>query len=663
MKSTLPAPAGSPAISEAWLRKLDSIPTLPTVAARLIEMALNESTSTSELGDLLSKDPGLTAKLLKVVNSTSYGLRSEVTSVSHAVSIVGRQALRSLVLGISVFETFTQSNEKVDPREALWKHAVASAAAAQVLAESVGKVNVEEASIAGLMHDIGKVALDLLWPKEYREALAAIAASRNEDERAIEARYCGLDHTQVGDLLAERWALPAGIRAAICHHHAADGAAGLATPIRRIVALTRAADVMTYLCGYGSTDAVLPPDVDKITGDLIARVKQDSVLQRVKEEVKKSAEVFRYGESSDPETWQRRLYAANGELSKAFAELGETHRVQQRCTEFIVHAQRLLSGRDPVGAFLKEFVVKFSFDRALFLEASEDRLHLTPKAVATADGRKSTLLGRRIELPSPDVLPREGPIRWTGGPSSQASPVLAALGIPYLTISPVSEEGRIRTYLATDRGAKSPGANDAASVDATVHQLIAPSLSYFLVNDKLYKRAQYLSVTDVLTGVSNRRALLAFLESTNEAARSTRMPFCVVMLDLDHFKKFNDMCGHQAGDMALKLAAQTIRSHCRVEDCVGRYGGEEFCLVMPATSLKDGKIVAERVRRAVEAEGKSVSQQFGGNLLTISGGIAESSPTGERSEALLSRADAALYKAKQNGRNRIEAASPCESRS
>src|SRR5262245_4674161 len=101
MTATLGTPV-SPAPPPTWIKNLDSVPTLPTVAGRLIEMALNDKSTAADLGELISKDPALTARLLKVVNSSSYGLRNEVSSVSHAITIIGRQSLRSLVLGISI---------------------------------------------------------------------------------------------------------------------------------------------------------------------------------------------------------------------------------------------------------------------------------------------------------------------------------------------------------------------------------------------------------------------------------------------------------------------------------------------------------------------------------------------------------------------------------
>ncbi|MFN0206393.1 MAG: HDOD domain-containing protein [Planctomycetota bacterium] len=638
----------------SWTNNLESIPSLPTVAGRLMEMALNERSTSNELGELISKDPGLTAKLLQAVNSTSYGLRSEVTSVSHAISIIGRQALRSLVLGISVFDTMkSRAGSSADEREILWKHSVAAAAAAQWIAECVGKVNPEEAYIAGLTHDIGKVALDLLRPNEYKLALSLTKQCSIDLDRENESKYCELDHAEVGDLLAQRWSLPSGIRAAIKYHHDPAAAVNESTPIRRIIAITKAADIIAFRCGYPSVETVLPPEIDKITRELLSRVDEGSAVERVKAEVLKCREVFKYGESDQPEVWQKRLYNANAELSKAFASLGDSNRIQQKATELIVQSQRFLGEKDPVQLVLKEIVEKLGYERAYFLQLSDDFSKVSVLRLVSADGRGVDQAGRQIEICDKSFVPADGPLFITKTHSPSAEMLLRGLGVPAAVVTPIYDEGKLKYLLGTDRGMKGTAGSDSATVDVIAHQLFAPSFALLLMNDRLYKKAQYLSTTDVLTGISNRRALMERLDDVAKKSDSSKLLYCAAMFDIDFFKKFNDELGHLAGDDVLRSVAQTILSGCRADDYVGRYGGEEFCLILPNTPLAEGVAVAERVRTAVEAFGKTNAAKFGGRGVTVSGGIAVNKP-GERIEALLGRADAAMYRAKQNGRNRLE---------
>lgn len=157
-----------------------------------------------------------------------------------------------------------------------------------------------------------------------------------------------------------------------------------------------------------------------------------------------------------------------------------------------------------------------------------------------------------------------------------------------------------------------------------------------------------LVMRDGLTGIANRRCFDETLRKEWEQARRTGHPLSLLLLDVDHFKRYNDSYGHPAGDECLQRVAAMVAKQIRVYDLAARYGGEEFAVILPQQSLAGAGAVAERIRAAVEggapAEGKA----------TVSIGAATF--TGEEPaspEALLARADAALYRAKRAGRNRV----------
>ena len=161
-----------------------------------------------------------------------------------------------------------------------------------------------------------------------------------------------------------------------------------------------------------------------------------------------------------------------------------------------------------------------------------------------------------------------------------------------------------------------------------------------------------LSASDSLTGLSNRRILTQRL--SEELLRSQRQShsFTVLMLDVDHFKKYNDAYGHPAGDEVLKKVANILRNCTRAGDCTARYGGEEFAVLLSGKSGDTALQLAERIRTRVAAE------EFVGGKVTISGGIAEFPHHGHTAEAVISSADEALYEAKREGRNRVVFARP-----
>jgi len=167
-------------------------------------------------------------------------------------------------------------------------------------------------------------------------------------------------------------------------------------------------------------------------------------------------------------------------------------------------------------------------------------------------------------------------------------------------------------------------------------------------------RLRHMSQTDGLTGVDNRRHIEERLTEMYEHAARLNEPLAVVMCDVDHFKSVNDTLGHQAGDAVLKQLAEVLRTSAREIDRVGRYGGEEFVVLLPGSNVEDAAAFAERVRRAVEAT--EFAYPGGTVRRTLSAGVAAwPHPDVRHQEALVKAADDALYAAKEFGRNRIVA--------
>ena len=167
----------------------------------------------------------------------------------------------------------------------------------------------------------------------------------------------------------------------------------------------------------------------------------------------------------------------------------------------------------------------------------------------------------------------------------------------------------------------------------------------------LAAEAQKLALTDPLTGIANRRATLDWLGRLVYASGQVGEPLALLMFDIDYFKRINDCFGHQTGDEVLEHVAKLARAQVRSEDLVGRIGGEEFVCILPGLEAHPARALAERLRRAI-AEG---SERGGLPRTTVSVGLALARP-GDTPESLLARADAALYEAKDGGRNQVRRA-------
>ncbi len=176
-------------------------------------------------------------------------------------------------------------------------------------------------------------------------------------------------------------------------------------------------------------------------------------------------------------------------------------------------------------------------------------------------------------------------------------------------------------------------------------------------NEKALKASmdelEMLATTDELTGLHNRRSLMNRLKFEVARTRRFRTPLSAVMVDVDHFKRVNDEFGHQAGDEVLAAVGKLVRENIRVIDVAGRYGGEELCILLPNTPLEGARKFAETLRSRIEAQVHSAGARV--VRVTASLGIGSFNHMDiDDADMLLKQADAALYRAKANGRNQVE---------
>jgi diguanylate cyclase (GGDEF)-like protein len=187
--------------------------------------------------------------------------------------------------------------------------------------------------------------------------------------------------------------------------------------------------------------------------------------------------------------------------------------------------------------------------------------------------------------------------------------------------------------------------------DARLLEMFAQQAMIAIKNARLFEEVQRLSISDPLTGLFNRRHFFELVETEIARSRRYQKPLSVIMLDIDRFKQVNDNFGHFAGDQVLQQVA-SVCLHClRSVDVICRYGGEEFLIMLPETPLENAQHTAERLRLRV-AETETITNQ-GTVKVTISLGVSALIEISEQTDALFARADKALYRAKQAGRDRV----------
>ena len=467
------------------------LPTLPTVAARVLEMTDAEDIDLRRIADVVQMDQALAAKVLRTVNSSFYGLSRPCGTVRQAMVYLGLNAVKTLVLSFSLVDT-------VDGRGAdangfnfteYWRRSIHTAVAARELARKIGGWDPEEAFLAGLMQDVGVIALYRQLEQSYISSIRS-GGGRHETIATIERNEYGFDHAQLGAAIAMRWKLPCVQVEAIRYHHDASRAP------------------LEYRSACRIVDAAR---------QLAASFEQDA-----------------------PSSVMRKF---------------------RQCT------------RDWFG-FDAEHVRAIAVD------------------VAGAVHSVSSLFSINT-----GVLP--------------ATERLLAAAEERLVAHQIDQDRRTDLLQTAN-----------ADLEAQVR-------------------------TDPLTGVYSRRALEQTLAVRLEAARTTNRTVSVLFIDANKFKDINDTHGHLAGDAVLKHIAALLKSNTREESVVGRYGGDEFVIVLPNCSSDDAQLVGNRIFDAVKTTPCVAGNDWPSLQASVSIGLATALPDDEcDASELLARADASMYDAK-----------------
>jgi HD-like signal output (HDOD) protein len=198
---------------------IDQLVSLPTIWVRINDMISTDDCSVTELGRVISQDPGLTARLLGMANSASFGLAAKVDSVSKAVNVVGMQRLRNLVLATAAVEAFEGIPNQLVTMDNFWQHSIYCGLIAKYLGDQIRLPQSDTLFVAGLLHDLGQLLMCKLIPDQEREAMMRAVESDSEDLHKAELELIGFDHAMVGGELAVHWHLPDMLAETMRYHH------------------------------------------------------------------------------------------------------------------------------------------------------------------------------------------------------------------------------------------------------------------------------------------------------------------------------------------------------------------------------------------------------------------------------------------------------------
>ncbi len=230
---------------------IDRMPSLSTTVTKVLEICNRPDTSPKDLNQVISLDPVLTGQVLKLINSAYYSLPNKITTLTRAIIMLGLNTVKNLALSTAILGTMRKEGAFQSlPMDHFWTHSICVGVTAKALAAEKGISTLmrEEAFVAGLLHDLGKVVLTNCFTKEYSHALA----STKKDQASLRAREIdifGFDHGLTGKMIAEKWQLNETISDALCHHHDPEG-----TPedTRELVSIVALANVYANIYDFGS---------------------------------------------------------------------------------------------------------------------------------------------------------------------------------------------------------------------------------------------------------------------------------------------------------------------------------------------------------------------------------------------------------------------------
>jgi putative nucleotidyltransferase with HDIG domain len=266
-----------PAIDQSGVMNIisgiDNLPTPPVVFSRINEAIANPNASAYQIAAIISEDPAMSAKILRLSNSAFYGCRAEITSVKQAIITVGLEAIRSLVLSTSVLSAFKGQAYLAKFQEDFWRHSLSVATACKVLTRKLSSEwiqKVDKGFSAGLLHDIGKLVMVAYLPDEWNKVQEALKDSK-QPAFMTEKNVLGYSHSEIGAALASRWNLPEFIQDALAFHHFPHS-----SPMEGSLApLVYAGNLLTHITFEKDAEDLCEEDIDSMDQAVLGLLKTD----------------------------------------------------------------------------------------------------------------------------------------------------------------------------------------------------------------------------------------------------------------------------------------------------------------------------------------------------------------------------------------------------
>ncbi len=627
----------------AELKATGKLPSPKGVALSIIRLLQREDYRIPDLVQLVQSDPAIAGRILYFANAAAFGRSRPIISLQRAIVALGSFRVRDLVIGLSVMHNHRNGQCQEFDYEKFWGHSLATGIACQELAR-FAQIASEEIFTIGLLSRIGELALATLFPDDYAGVLIK-AREKNIPVEELEQQRFAMDHHELAASLLCEWGLPEVLIQAAFHFENPD-AAGFADGSR--------AQTLTGSLSFASALAE------------ICMVDEESRWSLLPGLLARAA---RLGISGDT------LNDLVDRVVVCWREWGAKLQVR---TQDIPPFAEILAATPPVR-------------RMGTVPSSEDRRSRSPclniELIGIPLDELKPMMQLIESLGHQPVLVEETPSALTQLLKKPAQIIIADMSMPALDPADfcrrlrqsVTGEDCYALFLASpEQEHRALEVIDAGADDVLIKPVndqalrvhLTTAVRMLVLREQIHRERQGMmrstdefatvqkrllqdALTDTLTQLPNRRNGMDFLASELLFSQTSGSPLACLMLDIDHFKRINDTFGHAAGDAVLRQLADILRRTSRAEDMVFRYGGEEFVAILTNAPLKIAVQIADRLRAQVEETRFNWEDQI--VPVTLSIGVATASGKEQDGTGLIQAADAALYQAKKNGRNRVVA--------
>lgn len=620
------------------IKALGDLPSPKGAALAVMRLCQKPDVSVAELAQVVQTDPALVGRLIKAANSL-HGKTRPVIAVQDALILLGISTVRYLALSFSLVSNYQSGQcDKFDYAR-FWSHSLACAVAMQSLASTTRIASPEEAFSIGLLCRIGELSLASIFPQEYAQVLERREQGEETSLVLGENDSFAMNHAELTAAMLQDWGLPRMfVDAAFRHEDPEHLGVPPDSRLYQIVWLLALARLIADLClaDEGGRRILMPKLF--LTGGKLAIESDDLVTlgDRVAREWQEWAALLKVDAQEVPPFEEFSQPPAAPSLS----EDGMPNAGTGPLRVLIVDDDRVM--------------------RAVLNKLLSDSGYQVFEAV---DGQQGFMMALEVHphilitdwmMPQMDGVAMTRALRQTKFGRGVYILILTALETEENLIA--AFDAGVDDFMSKPLKPRVLGARlRAGQRVVTLQQEIERdrdeirrfAAELAVTNRRLHDAA----LTDVLTGLPNRRYAIEFFRREWFASNRSKRPLACMLVDVDNFKAVNDSHGHDVGDAVLKQIAQAIKSGLRAQDVVCRTGGDEFTVICPETDLRAALLCAERVRREVaEMRGDKAVPGLSGS---VSIGVAAREAHTADIDALLKTADEAVYVAKQRGRNRV----------